>query len=726
MKHLLCSIHSGERLRAFCSGERLRAFTSGERLRAFCSGERLRTFGITICLLLVVLSGCSSGSKNAVYSPNGERRVEFRLTDAGVPQYRYVSGEGSEKMLLDWSNLGMETEQTSLCSGFSFISTCERSEAFSTTERSEAFSTTSRDTTWETVWGEERFIRDHHNEMTVSLRHSSGALMNIVFRIFDDGMAFRYVFPEQECKDIVIIDELTEYRFAADHEAWSIPWRTEYYEGLWTKAPLSEKYDTLCSPLTLKLSDDGYAFLHEAALTDYPAENFYIKDGAVRLYLTPWLDLNGVETPFKAYLKTPFQTPWRMLILTRTLPELVASRIMLNLNEPCAIADTEWIRPTKFMGIWWGMHMKSMTWEQGPKHGATTENMERYMRFAKEHGINAVLAEGWNKGWEDWKNFEFTTPYDDWDMDYLSRLSDSLGVQIIGHNETGGNAASYERDLDSIYRYHAANGIHVIKTGYVAPIIRTMDGLQWNKGQSGVRHYRKVIETAAKYHIAIDNHEPVMPTGLQRTYPNLMSQEGVRGQEWNAWSADGGSPCEHVTVLPFTRIMAGPVDYTPGVFAFENPVMPNTRVHSTLMNQLGLFVCFYSPLQMACDLPENYMKHPNAFAFIEQVPCNWERSILVDGEIGEYCIFARQERGGDNWYIGGINADAPREAVIPLSMLEEGKTYHASIWRDGEEADWQTNPYDYEIDNAYVATGDTLRIRMASGGGFAVSLTQIN
>ena len=411
-----------------------------------------------------------------------------------------------------------------------------------------------------------------------------------------------------------------------------------------------------------------------------------------------------------------------MVILTKTLPDLVASRIMLNLNEPCKIEDTNWIHPTKFMGIWWGMHIKTMTWEQGPHHGATTTNMERYMRFAKKHNIGAVLAEGWNLGWEDWKHFDFTTPYNDWDMPYLSHLADSLGVQIVGHNETGGNAADYEKDLDSIYRYHAANGIHLIKTGYVAPIIRTMDGLQWNKGQSGVRHYRKVIETAAKYHIAIDNHEPVMPTGLQRTYPNLMTQEGVRGQEWNAWSADGGSPCEHVTVLPYTRILAGPVDYTPGVFHFENPVIPTTRVHSTLMNQLGLFVCFYSPLQMACDLPEHYMEHADAFRFIEDVPCDWERSLLVDGKIGDYCVFARQGRGSDNWYIGGITDENSREVTIPLSMLPKDQTYQLTLYRDGEQADWQTNPYDYVIEAQTVTSSDTLHIRMASGGGFAASL----
>lgn len=654
-----------------------------------------------LLMLSLLMLACT---KQQVPSPDKSLQVSFRLTEDGAPQYS-VMQDGTT--VLDWSQLGLVSADQDLTRGFKLLRT----------------STSSFQETWETVWGEERTITDNHRELKVSLQHLSGLRMDIIFRAFNDGFAFRYAFPEASDQSLVITDEATEYRFTADHEVWSIPWRTEYYEGLWTKALLNEKRDTLCSPITIERADGGYAFVHEAALTDYPAQNLYMQDGALRTYLTPWLE-DGKMTPIKAYVTLPFATPWRMVILTRDLKAMVASRIMLNLNEPCRIEDTSWIRPMKFIGIWWGMHMKSMTWEQGPIHGATTANMARYLRFAKDHNIQAVLAEGWNKGWEDWQHFSFTEPYDDWDTDYLSRLADSLDVQIIGHNETGGNAADYENVLDEAYTYHQVHGIHAIKTGYVAPIIRTKDGLQWNKGQSGVRHYRKVIETAAKYHIAIDNHEPVMPTGLQRTYPNLMSQEGVRGQEWNAWSQDGGSPCEHVTVLPFTRIMAGPVDYTPGVFAFENPVMPATRVHSTLANQLGLFVCFYSPLQMACDMPENYLKHPEAFRFIEEVPCDWERSELVDGRIGDFCIFARQERETARWYIGGINDELSREVTIPLSMLDPDKTYRAKIYRDSDDADWQTNPYGLVIEQREITSSDTLRLRMASGGGLAIAIEE--
>ncbi|MBO4518648.1 MAG: glycoside hydrolase family 97 protein [Paludibacteraceae bacterium] len=648
----------------------------------------------------LILPACHQPSE--VSSPDGRTQVSFRLTEDGAPQYSVLQDGDT---VIRWSLMGLICTEEDLQSALTLSN----------------ISFNEHHSTWETVWGEERMIEDHHREMDVVLTSQGGITMHILFRVFNDGFAFRYGLvesPKSKVESLTIIDEVTEYRFAKDPEAWSIPWRTEYYEGLWTKAPLSEKRDTLCSPITLEMADGGYAFLHEAALTDYPAQNVYMQDGALKTYLTPWMN-----SDVKAYEPLPFNSPWRFVILADNLKQMTASRIMLNLNEPCAIEDPSWIRPMKFIGIWWGMHMKSMTWEQGPKHGATTENMERYLRFAKEHHIQAVLAEGWNLGWEDWKHFSFTQPYDDWDMDYLSRLADELGVQIIGHNETGGNAADYEDQLTDAYAYHQAHGIHAIKTGYVSPIIRTKDGLQLNKSQSGVRHYRKVIETAAKYHIAIDNHEPVMPTGLQRTWPNLMTQEGVRGQEWNAWSADGGSPCSHVTILPFTRVMAGPVDYTPGVFSFENPVMPGTRVHSTLMNQLGLMVCLYSPLQMACDLPENYMKHPDAFRFIEDVPCDWKQSMLVDGKIGEFCIFARQERGGEDWFIGGVNGDEARVAEVPLTMLGEGE-YKATIYRDGEKADWQTNPYDYTIENLTVRADQTLQIRMASGGGFAIRITK--
>ena len=590
----------------------------------------------------------------------------------------------------------------------------------------ESTQTAQADTTWETVWGEERVIRDHHNEMKVCLA-SKAIRMNIVFRVFDDGFAFRYEFPEQEVGELTVLDEQTAYVFAEEPQIWSIPWRTEYYEGLFTKVPLHEK-DTMCSPVTLEMADGMYAFLHEANVTDYPCQNIYSQEGkTLATYLTPWMR-DGKVLDDKAYVSAPFVTPWRFMILTKTLPEMMASRIMLNLNEPCRIEDTSWIHPMKFLGIWWSMHLHEWTWSQGDRHGATTANMRRYLKFASENGFGGVLAEGWNTGWEGYEGinndrFSFVTPYADYDVDGLSEYAKQLGVNIICHHETSGRADEYEADLDTAYQFMQQHGMPAVKTGYVSPLIRTKDGYQFNRSQGVVQHYRKVIETAAKYHICIDNHEPAMPSGLQRTYPNLMTQEGIRGQEWNAWAQDGGSPCSHVCTLPFTRMMAGPADYTPGVFAFENPIIPGTRVHSTLCNQLALFVVLYSPLQMACDKIENYEKRPAEFQFIRDVPCDWNQSRLLDGKIGEYVVMARQDRHSDDWYVGAVTNEDARQIVVPLAFLGEGE-WQATIYADAADADWQNNPYASSIETRKVSDSDSLKIHLATGGGCAIRLAK--
>ncbi|MGM9810611.1 MAG: glycoside hydrolase family 97 protein [Paludibacteraceae bacterium] len=671
------------------------------------AGSKLLLFLAAVLLLC----GCQSSTESVLTSPDGKVQVAFALGAEGEPTYS-VSRNG--KPVLQPSALGLETTAQSLTSCF----------------RIDSISRASRDTVWETVWGEERLIRDHHNEMTVHLSHPSGTHMDIVFRAFDDGFAFRY--QGGASLGIAILSERTSYVFAQTPEAWSIPWRTEYYEALWTKAPIT-RMDTTCSPITLQLADGTYAFLHEAALTDYPAENFYYRGDTIRTFLTPLRPSpslptrEGEEAPTLPSGSCGLLSPWRFMVLADDLQGLVASRIMLNLNEPCRIEDTSWIKPMKFIGIWWGMHLKTMTWWNGPQHGATTQRMKQYIDFAADNGFGGVLAEGWNVGWGSWdgphpdEQFSFVTPYPDYDIEWLTRYAHQRGVQIIFHHETAGDAANYESQLDTAYRYIEQHGMHAVKTGYVAPYVQYAEGKQYNRSQAGVRHYRRVIEKAAAHKVAIDNHEPVMPTGLQRTYPNLMTQEGVRGQEWNAWATDGGSPASHVTILPFTRMLAGPADYTPGVFNFENPVHPATRVHATLANQLGLFVVLYSPLQMACDLPENYLRYPDAFEFIRRVPCDWEQSRLLCGEIGEYVVMARQERGSGNWYIGAVNNDTPREVSIDLSFLPDGD-YTMTLWRDGEQADWQSNPYAYHIDTLHCRATDRLTIHMASGGGFAIAI----
>ena len=717
----------------------------------------------TYFAMALLLCACQSSKESMLTSPDGKVQVMFALGDNGEPTYS-VCRDGKPVLLP--SAMGLETAEQSLTACF----------------RIDSISRASCDTTWETVWGEERLIRDCHNEMTVHLHHTSGTRMDIVFRAFNDGFAFRYktlsnsplkgenqtgdvgVSPavkkkspfkgDLEGQRLTILSEKTSYIFAETPEAWSIPWRTEYYEALWTKAPITEM-DTVCSPITLQMADGTYAFLHEAALTDYPAENFYFRGDTIHTFLTPLSDGAAAhlqKSPFKGDLeglslplregqggsKSPFKgdlegrgdlegLPWRFMSLVDDLHGLVASRIMLNLNEPCLITDTSWIKPMKFIGIWWGMHLKTMTWWNGPQHGATTQRMKQYIDFAADNGFGGVLAEGWNVGWGSWdgpypdEQFSFVTPYADYDIEWLTRYARQRGVQIIFHHETADDAANYESQLDTAYRYIAQHGMHAVKTGYVAPYVRYAEGKQYNRSQAGVQHYRRVIEKAAAHKVAIDNHEPVMPTGLQRTYPNLMTQEGVRGQEWNAWSTDGGSPASHVTILPFTRMLAGPADYTPGVFNFENPVHPNTRVHATLANQLGLFVVLYSPLQMACDLPENYLRYPNAFEFIRRVPCDWEQSRLLSGEIGEYAVMARQERGGGKWYIGAVNNDTPRDVSIDGSFLPEGD-YTITLWRDGDKADWQTKPYAYHIDTIHCRHNEQITIHMASGGGFAMVL----
>jgi len=651
--------------------------------------------------MLVGLTACHKAAY--VSSPDGSLAIQFALNESGQPTYQ-LSRNGEDVLLP--SPMGF----------------CLVTPSGDTLDRCAwkviGYDHMTQDMTWETVWGEERFIRDHLNELTVSLRSipagsASPVLMNIVFRVFNDGFAFRYVFPTQSMQQLTVLDEYTSYRFASEPSVWSIPWRTEYYEALFVKAPLSEK-DTMNSPITLEMPDGSYAFLHEAALTDFPCQNLYTSQLStfnfqLSTYLTPWMQNDQVIRD-KAYISTPFSTPWRFMILTPTLTEMLASRIMLNLNEPCQIVDTSWIRPMKFIGIWWAMHMKQWTWRQGAQHGATTEHMKAYLDFAADNGIQGVLAEGWNTGWEGYEGinndrFSFVTPYDDYDIDYLSRYAEERGVEIICHHETSGRANEYEPDLDTAFQYMQAHHMHAVKTGYVAPIITTMDGHQINRSQSGVRHYRKVIETAARYHVMIDNHEPAMPTGLQRTWPNLMTQEGIRGQEWNAWAQDGGSPCSHVCTLPYTRMMAGPADYTPGVFAFENPVVPGTRVHSTLCNQLALFVVLYSPLQMACDQIENYQKHPREFQFIRDVPCDWQQSRLLDGKIGEYVVMARQDRQREDWYIGAITNDEARALTLDLDFLSEGE-YTAIVYQDAADADWQTNPYATQIDTLHLTCSE--------------------
>ena len=659
-------------------------------------------------ILLIVLSffvACTSDKTAQITSPDGKIAVTFTLID-GKPFYA-VQKNGKD--IVSASNLGFKLSvEDSLCSGLQVV----------------GVAIDSLNETWQQPWGEEIDVRNHYNELKISLQEKAGKqrLLNIVFRAFDEGVGFCYEFPEQtNLKEFEIADELTEFALVADDSAWTIPaYKGEYYEVIWKKRPVSTQ-DTVTTPVTIETAGGGYIVLHEAKLVDYAKMNLYPVSGTtLKADLTPW------STGVKVYAKTPFVTPWRTIVLADNLNQLANARVMLNLNEPSKIEDTSWIRPSKYIGIWWGMHMEKYTWAQGPKHGATTKNMKEYIDFAAANQIPGVLVEGWNFGWDgDWvangDKFSFTKPYPDFDIDAIVKYAAEKGVEIIGHNETGGSTINYENQLDSAFAFLQAHGIYSVKTGYVNALL---DKKERHSSQYGVRHYLKVIETAAKYQIMVDNHEPVMPTGLQRTYPNFMTQEGVRGQEYDAWSQDGGSPPEHTCVVPFTRGLAGPMDFTFGTFNFANPVHPQTRVQTTIAKQLALYVVIYSPLQMASDLPENYKNKP-AFEFINLVPVDWQKTIIADGKIGDYVVTARKDKYSGNWFVGAITDENQRNHKLKLDFLVAGKKYKAKIFKDAPDADWKTNPYPVVIEEAEVDASSVIDLYLAPGGGTAISMKEL-
>ncbi len=655
-------------------------------------------FNFLFLSLILWVAGCRQAESDQVQSPDKQLTLQVGATEGRL--YYQVLRNGQP--VIRPSYLGFVLSDSDLSEDLEISGI-----------RHSSFSES-----WDQVWGEDLTVDNTYNEMRVEVCQKEGLQrrFDVVFRLFNDGFGFRYEFPGQEhLGDFVILDELTEFHLAGDHRSWSIPYDTEFYEGLYRQMPVSS-LDTVCTPLTMQTADGLYLTLHEANLTDYAALNVH-PDAAeptrLRTYLTPW------STGEKVVVTTTRVTPWRTLIVAENPGDLLLSRLMLNLNEPCRIEDTSWIQPGRYIGIWWGMHMKDYTWEMGPKHGATTANTKRYMDFAARHGFSGVLVEGWNLGWETWKDFSFTQSYPDFDIAEVTRYGEEVGVKLIGHHETGGGISNYESQMEEAFAYYHQHGVNAVKTGYVGGIL---EGRERHSSQFGVRHYRKVIEAAARYQIMIDNHEPVMPTGLQRTWPNLMTQEGVRGQEWDAWSRDGGNPPEHTTIIPFTRGLAGPMDFTPVTFNFTNKALPDTRVQTTIAKQLALFVILYSPLQMASDMIENYEGRPE-FEFITVCPVNWEKTVVPEAAIGEYVTIARKDRESDNWFVGSITNSDPREMNLDLSFLDKGRKYKARIFRDGEGADWKTNPYPVTIEEREVTSEDTLTIPQASSGGTAIILT---
>jgi alpha-glucosidase len=662
----------------------------------------LKIFGILFAICL--MNACDKDKKSVIDSPDGKTSVSFILVDGSI--YYSVGKEG--KSIVNLSALGFELNGQP---------------SFKCPFRVKNIGVSSFDETWEQPWGEEITVRNHYNEMKIELQEKSDEkrLLNLTFRAFNDGIGFRYEIPGQaNIHNFEISSEITEFALATNDSAWSIPaYKGEYYEMLWAKSPVN-KLDTVTTPITIETADGKYIAIHEANLTDYPKMNLYPEGTTLKTDLTPWA--NGIKT----YSTTPFVSPWRIIILADDLNQLVNSRMMLNLNEPCKIEDTSWIKPAKYVGIWWGMHMEKYSWSQGPKHGATTKNTKAYIDFAAAHHIQGVLVEGWNYGWDgNWvangNRFSFTRPYPDYALEELVRYAAGKNIELIGHNETGGATVNYENQLDSAFRFYNKLGIHAVKTGYVNKLL---DKKERHSSQYGVRHFRKVIETAAQYRIMIDNHEPVMPTGLQRTYPNLMTQEGVRGQEYDAWSQDGGNPPEHTTILPFTRGLAGPMDFTFGTFNFANPVHPQTCPRTTVAKQLALYVVIYSPFQMASDLPENYEGKP-AFEFIELVPTNWGETIILDGKIGDYVMTARKDRDSGDWYVGAITDENSRKLDLKFDFLGKGKKYKAKIFKDAPGSDWKTNPYPVLIEELEVNSESNLELSLAPGGGAALQIKEV-
>ena len=641
-------------------------------------------------VLALAACGSHSTSEPVATSPDGRIKVSVQ-TEGG--QLSYSISQDSESLIVP-SKLGFELMGGNILG--------DNTEILSVTH-------SSHKETWETVWGESRLIEDNHNSMIVHTAH-----LDVEFRVFNDGVGFRYIFPD-DLGEFRIREELTEYKFArADHKIWWMPRSEPYYEA-YGKHTAFDEIDCAYTPVTITGADGRFYSIHEAALLDFAKVNLVGSDAStLKTSLTKWSDGTGV------YVTDTRTTPWRTIIITDRAGGLIESHLMLNLNEPCKIEDTSWCKPGKYIGIWWELHKYMRTWYYGPQHGATTERTKEYIDFAAAHNIQAVLVEGWNKGWDgNWmKNstgFSFTEAYPDYDFDEVMKYAASKGVQMIIHNETAANTEHYFSQIDEAYALYHKYGMHYIKTGNVNLL---MDGKEEHDGQYGVNRLHEIVEKAAQYQINVDEHEPCIPTGLCRTWPNLMTGEAIRGQEHDAWEADGGNKPEHQTVCPFIRGLAGPMDYTFGTFDFSNPNTPTSRVKTTISKQLAQYVVIYSPLQMASDLYEAY-EGVKAFDFISDVPTDWEQTKVLDAVIGDYVVTARQERGGSDWYLGAITDENARTLDVPLSFLGKGK-WMAQIYEDTPQTSYETSPETYQYREVEVSAKDVLSLRLATSGGCAI------
>ena len=700
----------------------------------------MRTWKIKLAGLLMCLPAVLAAQE--LLSPDGNLKMQFAL-DNGVPSYQ-LSYKG--QTVIAPSRLGLEMEEASLAGGFELAGQ----------------KTAIADETWQPVWGEYENVRCHYNELELTLRQpaAEGRTLLLRFRLFDDGLGFRYELPEQSTMNYLTVkDELTEFNLTGDHKTFCIPGDYDTNEFAYTTAPLSgiregmEKnlrkkgYESQATsfsvqtPLMMKTADGLYINIHEAALVDFAAMLLNVDDKNFRLsaHLVP--DKLGK----KGYLQLPCHSPWRTVTVSDDARQILASQLILNLNEPCAFDDTSWIKPQKFMGVWWEMFVgDGRTWAYSDyykakpgvtdytrltpngRHPANTANVKQYIDFAAEHGIDGVLVEGWNEGWEDWcsykkdRQFLFDKPYPDFDVEEIQRYAASKGVKMIMHHETASNAADYERQLDRAFQYMVAHGYNSVKTGYVGYIIPRSE---YHSSQWMNNHYIHVVKRAADYHIMVDSHEAVRPTGLCRTYPNWVAQESARGGEFESM---GGNDPDHTTILPFTRLKGGPMDYTPGLFQtkldYYGDGKKNEQAGTTLVKQLALYVTMPSPLQMACDLPANYRRFMDAFQFIKDVAVDWSDSRYLEAEPGDYITVARRAKGKDTWFVGAITDENARTAQIDFSFLPAGVKYIATIYEDGSDAHWKDNPQSYRIRRVVVTSKSRLKQQLAAGGGAAISI----
>ena len=658
-------------------------------------------------LLMIIFAGCANLKNDSIVfnSPNNVNQIQFDIKE-GAPYYSVMHGE---KAVVNLSRLGfIFKEGDTFNSDFKLIGS----------------ETSTFDETWEQVWGEKHFIRNNYNELAVTLQEQKGAKrkLEIQFRAFDDGVAFRYLFPEQGINDsIFIMDECTEFNLASDGDSWWIPaYRDNRYEYLYEKTLVSE-IDTVHTPYTIQSKNGLYLSLHEASLVDFASMTIAQSSGtSLKCDLVPWSD--GVKVKTKAL----FKTPWRTIQIAEKPGDLITSYLILNLNEPNKMTDVSWIHPRKYLGIWWGMHISKYTFWESEKHGASTKNAKWYIDYCQKLGIDRLLIEGWNKGWTPawYENamhmFSFTKSTDDFNLEEVVKYGDSKGVKLIGYHETGSNLINYLSQIDSGMALYQKMGIHDIKIGQVGSRLNMKE---WHHGQFGVNYYRYVLKKAAEYQLAVNFHEPIKDTGERRTYPNMMSREGARGMEYDAWS--DGNPPDHTLKLVFTRMLAGPMDFTPGIFDLnEEQGFNNRSVHTTLAKQLAYYVTLYSPVQMLADLPDNYDGNP-AFQFLKDVPVDWDDTKVLNAEIGEYVTTVRKDHKSDDWYLGSMTNEKGREFTVNLDFLGEG-SYEAQIYADAPGTTWQSEPEKVSISSVKVTKDSVMPIILGEGGGLAVRFKKLN